>query len=196
MTFLKRKPLQYGDSGKPPAQPTIGFTANDRIRHRRKRSAGFKYREADHDIDVDRFVPQSVLRAEYGMLFQHQGMLIQNIQRRYLFVAMDLPTTADLEFKAPVFPDCHDYGYLRQYQEEMAKDDDTILNDEPLHQNICIEFNDLYDSWFQTINAQKERIEKKIHTHLPSILPNKIYNTTYGYAVKTAEGKYVYSKHV
>ena len=39
-----------------------------------------------------------------GTVYQHQGMLLQNLHRRYLYIVIQLPHLKDLDRKIPSFP--------------------------------------------------------------------------------------------
>ena len=42
------------------------------------------------------FTPQSILRPEYGMLYEHIGQLYQGLQWYYLVIGIPLPTEKDI----------------------------------------------------------------------------------------------------
>ena len=70
----------------------------------------YQYRP-EQDGKMFEFKPKHVFRPEYGTLFEHHGFLLQNLQRKYLFVAVDLPKMTDISITLPEFPDCQDFGY-------------------------------------------------------------------------------------
>ena len=43
------------------------------------------------------FLSKPVARPEYGMIYQHKGMLLQNLHHRYLYILIRLPHLLDLE---------------------------------------------------------------------------------------------------
>ena len=47
--------------------------------------------------DIAGFISKPVARPEYGMIYQHKGMLLQNLHRRYLYILIKLPNLLDLE---------------------------------------------------------------------------------------------------
>ena len=46
-----------------------------------KRAVGIQYRHESKE-DIAGFIPNPVARPEYGMIYQHKGMLLQNLHRR------------------------------------------------------------------------------------------------------------------
>ena len=60
-------------------------------------------------------------RPEYGTVYQHQGMLLQNLHCRYIVI--QLPHVNDLHQKIPSFPHCEDYGICRASNPNPLQDD-------------------------------------------------------------------------
>ena len=54
---------------------------------RQKRDTGIQYRHEKKE-DVTGFIPKQIARPEYGTVYQHQGMLLQNLHRRYLYIVI------------------------------------------------------------------------------------------------------------
>ena len=50
---------------------------------RPKRAVGIQYRHESKE-DIAGFIPKLVARPEYGTIYQHKGMLLQNLHLRYL----------------------------------------------------------------------------------------------------------------
>ena len=69
------------------------------IRH--KRAIGIQYRHESKE-DIAGFIPKPVARPEYGTIYQHKGMLLQNLHGRYLYILIRLPHL-DLEQRIPSF---------------------------------------------------------------------------------------------
>ena len=63
-------------------------------------------------------------------------MLLQNLQRRYLYIVIRLPKLKDLEQKIQMFPNCDNYGVSRSSKPNLTSDE-VKLNDNALHQQIC-----------------------------------------------------------
>ena len=76
---------------------------------RQKHLLGIQYKhKSKEDIAGSIFKP--VARPEYGMIYQHKGMLLQNLHCRYLYIANKLPHLSDLEQRIPDFLNCDNYG--------------------------------------------------------------------------------------
>ena len=99
---------------------------------------GIQYKHESKE-DIAGFISKPVARPEYGMIYQHKGMLLQNLHRRYLYIIIKLPHLADLEQRIPDFPNCDNYGSLHASNPDPLLDD-TPTNDNELHQVICNNF--------------------------------------------------------
>ena len=105
---------------------------------RSKQDTGIQYRRQQKD-EVKGFIPNPVARSEYGTVYQHQGMLLQNLHRCYLHIVIRLPKLKYLEQKIPTFPNCDNYGVSRSSNPNLTSDG-VKLNDNALHQQICTPF--------------------------------------------------------
>ena len=65
----------------------------DAIRH--KYTVGIQYKYESKE-DITGFISKPVARPEYGMIYQHKGIL-QNLHHRYLYILIKLPNLLDLE---------------------------------------------------------------------------------------------------
>ena len=63
---------------------------------RSKQDTNIQYRRQQKD-EVKGFIPKLVAHPEYGTVYQHQGMLLQNLHRRYLYIVIILPKLKNLE---------------------------------------------------------------------------------------------------
>ena len=63
---------------------------------RQKRTLGIQYKHESKE-DITGFISKPVARPEYGTIYQHKGMLLQNLHRRYLYILIRLPHLLDLE---------------------------------------------------------------------------------------------------
>ena len=54
---------------------------------RQKRDTGIQYRQ-ERKEDIKCFIPKPIARPEYGTVYQHQGMLLQNLHHRYLYIVI------------------------------------------------------------------------------------------------------------
>ena len=70
------------------------------------------------------------------VVYQHQGILLQNLYICYLYIVIRLPK---LDQKIPTFPNCDIYGVHRSSNPNPTSDD-VKLNDNALHQQICTHF--------------------------------------------------------
>ena len=61
---------------------------------RQKRDTGIQYRNEKKE-DIIGFIPKPIARPEYGTVYQHQGMLLQNLHHRYLYIVIRLPHLKD-----------------------------------------------------------------------------------------------------
>ena len=79
---------------------------------RQKRDTSIQYRHEKKE-DVKGFIPKLIAQPEYGTVYQHQGMLLQNLNHRYLYIVIRLPHLKDLDQKIPSFPNFDNYGICR-----------------------------------------------------------------------------------
>ena len=70
---------------------------------RQKHASGIQYKHESKE-DITGFISKPVARPEYGMIYQHKGMLLQNLHHRYLYIVIKLPHLSDLEQRIPSFP--------------------------------------------------------------------------------------------
>ena len=113
---------------------------------RSKRAVDIQYRHESKE-DITGFIPKPVARPEYGMIYQHKGMLLQNLHRRYLYILFKLPYLLDLEQRTPSFPKWDNYGALSANNPDPILDN-TPTNDNELHQVICNTFKiDYFEKW-------------------------------------------------
>ena len=68
----------------------------------------------------------------------HQGMLLQNLHRHYLYIVIRLPKLKDLDQRILMFPNCANYSENRSSNPNPTSD--VKLNDNALHQQICTHF--------------------------------------------------------
>ena len=120
------------------------------------------------------------------MIYQHKGMLLQNLPCRYLYILIKLPHLSDLEQQIPNFLNCDNYGSLTAGNPDPLLDD-TPTNDNELHQVICNTFKIDYFQEMDTIVKLQNRLECKINYTLPALLPNKL-NTMEQGLVTSGEG--------
>ena len=137
-----------------------------------KRSLGIQYKHKSKE-DIAGFISKPVARPEYGTIYQHKGMLLQNLHHRYLYITIKLPHLSDLEQRIPDFPNRDNYGSLHPSNPHPLLDE-TPTNDNELHQVICNTFKIDYLQEMDIIIKIRNRLECKINYTLPALLPNKL----------------------
>ena len=137
-----------------------------------KHALGIQYKQESTE-DIAGFISKLVARPEYVTIYQHKGMLLQNLHHRYLYIVIKLPHLSDLEQKILNFPNCDNYGSLTASNPDPLLDD-TATNDNELHQVICNTFKIDYFQEMDTIIKLQNRLERKINYTLPALLPNKL----------------------
>ena len=147
---------------------------------RRKHALGIQYKHESKE-DITGFISKPVARPEYGTIYQHKGMLLQNLHRRYLYIHIKLPHLLDLEQRIPDFPNCDNYGSLTASNPDPLLDD-MLTNDNELHQVICNTFKIDYFQEMDTIVKLQNKLECKINFALRALLPNKLNTTKQGLA--------------
>ena len=105
---------------------------------RHKHAVGIQYKHESKE-DIAGFISKPVARPEYGMIYQHKGMLLQNLHHSCLYILIQLPNLLDLEQRIPDFPNCDNYGSLSVNNSDPMLDD-TPTNDNELHQVVCNNF--------------------------------------------------------
>ena len=118
-------------------------------------------------------------------------MLLQNLHRRYLYIAIRLPHLKDLDQKIPRFPNCDNYG-IRRASNLNPLIDNTRTNDNELHQQLCGTFKIDYLQEMDIITKVNSRLERKINVTLQALLPNKMTSDSRGHATsndKTEQDK-------
>ena len=137
-----------------------------------KCAVGIQYKHESKE-DITGFISKPVARPEYGTIYQHKGMLLQNLHRKYLYILIKLPNLLDLEQRIPDFPNCDNYGSLSANNPDPVLDD-TPTNDNELHQVICNTFKIDYFQEMDIIIKLRNRLECKINYTLLALLPNKL----------------------
>ena len=147
---------------------------------RQKHALGIQYKH-ESKKDIAGFISKPVARPAYGMIYQHKGMLLQNLHCRYLYILIKLPHLLYLEQKIPSFLNCDNYGSLTATNPDPLLDD-TPRNDNELHQVICNTFKINYFQEMDTIIKLQNRLEHKINYTLLALLPNKLNTMEQGLA--------------
>ena len=145
---------------------------------RQKCTLGIQYKHESKE-DSTGFISKPVARPEYRTIYQHKGMLLQNLHRRYLYIVIKLPHLSDLEQRIPSFPSCDNYSSLTASNPDPLLDE-TPKNNSELHQVICNTFKIDYFQEMDTIIKLQNRLECKINHTLQAVLPNKLNTTKQG----------------
>ena len=151
---------------------------------RRKRDTGIQYKHGKKE-DVKGFIPKPIAGPEYRTVYQHQGMLLQNLHHRYLYIVIRLPHLKDLDQK---IPNCDNYG-IHRASNPNPLNDDMRTNDNELHQQLCGTFMIGYLQEMDIITKVKVRLEHKINITLPALLPNKIKDNSRGLVTSSDENE-------
>ena len=95
--FLKTSKINYREEVEKVDSPhsctspgcTLYATSRDGVIdiRRQKRETGIQYRQ-DKKEDIAGFIPKLIARPEYGTVYQHQGMLLQNLHCRHLYIVI------------------------------------------------------------------------------------------------------------
>ena len=115
-----------------------------------KCAVGIQYKHESKE-DIAGFISKPLARPEYGMIYQHKGMLLQNLYHRYLYILIKLPNLLDLEQRTSDFPNCDNYGSLSANNPDPMLDN-TPTNDNELHQVICNTFKTIFEKWMSLLN--------------------------------------------
>ncbi len=117
------------------------------------------FSRSDTNTEGNIFVPKSVLRAEYGLLYEDVGLLYQGLQRNYLVVGVPLPNLKGITDIEPHFGlNCKFPGLDR-----------TPL----VHDKLCKIFKMRYFFASMRLSRMRRLIARKLREDLPAILPNK-----------------------
>ena len=139
---------------------------------RQNHALGIQYKHKSKE-DITGFISKPVARPEYGTIYQHKGMLLQNPHCRYLYIVIKLPHLSDLEQRIPNFLNFDNYCLLTTSNPDPLLDD-TPTNDNELHQVICNTFKIDYFQEMDTIIKLQNSLECKINHTLLALLPNKL----------------------
>ena len=108
------------------------------------------------------FIPKLIAHHEYGTVYQHQGLLLQNLHCRYLYIVIRLLHLKDLDQKIPSLPNCDNYGICKA-SDPNPLNDDTQTNGNELHQQLCGTVKIDYLQEMNIITKVKSRLECKLN---------------------------------
>ena len=128
-----------------------------------------------HDLSMDQYINNKVCYRK-------------NLHCRYLYIVIRLPHLKDLDQKISSFPNCNNYRIHRALNPNPLNDD-TRTNDNKLHQQSCGTFQIDYLQEMGIVTGVKVRLEHKINSTLPALLPNKIKDNSRGPVTSSDENK-------
>ena len=112
------------------------------------------------------FTPKSILRPEYGILYEHLGQLYQGLQRYYLVIGIPLPTEDDI-------PDAYTDLSLNCDFQTIDLDKLSVIRD--LTQ-LCVDFFPAITQKSTVLKRMQQQLKHKIHSDMPALLPNLVVN--------------------
>ena len=115
------------------------------------------------------FIPKPVAQSEYGTVYQHQGMLLQNLHRCYLYTVIRLPKLKDVEQRILMFLNPN------------LTSDDIKLNDNAFHQKICTHFKVNYLEEMDIIKQSKGELKRKLMGPYRLLYPTKSFKLQRGW---------------
>ena len=112
------------------------------------------------------FTPKSILRPEYGLLYEHIGQLYQGLQWYYLVIGILLPTERDIpDAFTDVTINC-DYHTHSDYDQTPVRD----------LMQMCVNFFPAITKKSAVLKKMKQQLKHKIHSDMPALLPNPVVN--------------------
>ena len=110
--------------------------------------------------------PKSILRPEYGLLYEHIRQLYQGLQCYYLVIGIPLPTEKDI-------PDA--YTDISLNCDYCTYEDN---NQSPVWDlmQICVDFFPAIIKKSSVLKKMQQQLKHKIHSNMPALLPNPVVN--------------------
>ena len=112
------------------------------------------------------FTPKSILRPEYGLLYEHIGQLYQGLQRYYLVIGISLLTEKDI-------PDAYTDLSLNCDYRTYADNAQSPVRD---LMQICVDFFPSIIKKSSVLKKMQQQLKHKIHNDMPALLPNPVVN--------------------
>ena len=110
------------------------------------------------------FTPKSILRPEYGLLYEHIGQLYQGLQWYYL--GIPLPTERDI-------PDAYTDVTINCDYSTHWENDQTPVRD---LMQMCVDFFPAITKMSAVLKRIKQQLKHKIHSDMPALLLNPMVN--------------------
>ena len=112
------------------------------------------------------FTPKSILRPEYGLLYEQIGQLYQGLQQYYLVIGVPLPTERDI-------PDAYTDVTINCDYSTHWENDQTPVRD---LMQMCVDFFPAITKKSAVLKKIKQQLKHKIHSDMPALLPNPVVN--------------------
>ena len=120
----------------------------------------------DFKMKPNIFSPKSILRQEYGLLYEHTGQLYQGLQWYYLVIGIPFPTERDIpDAYTDVIINC-DYRTHSDYDQTPVRDS----------MQMCVNFIPAITKKSTVLKKMKQQLKYKIHSDMPALLPNPMVN--------------------
>ena len=112
------------------------------------------------------FTPKSILRPDYGLLYEHIGQLYQGLQWYYLGIGIPLPTERDIpDAYTDVTINC---DYCTHWENDQTPVRDLM--------QMCVDFFPAITKKSKVLKKIKQQLKHKIHSDMPALLPNPVVN--------------------
>ena len=112
------------------------------------------------------FTLKSILRLEYGLLYEHIGQLYQGLQWYYLVIGIPLPMERDI-------PDAYTDVTINCDYRTHWENDQTPVRD---LMQMCVDFFSAIAKKSTVLKRMKQQLRHKIHSDMPALLPNPVVN--------------------
>ena len=112
------------------------------------------------------FTLKSILRPEYGLLYEHIGQLYQGLQWYYLVIGILLPMERDI-------PDAYTDVIINCDYHTHSESDQTPIRD---LMQMCVDFFSGITKKSTVLKKMKQQLKHKIHSDMPALLPNPVVN--------------------
>ena len=112
------------------------------------------------------FTPKSILRPEYGLLYEHIGQLYQGLQWYYLVIGIPLPTEKNI-------PDAYTDLSLNCDYRTYADNNQSPVWD---LMQIGVDFFPSIIKKSSVLKKMQQQLKHKIHSNMPALLPDPVVN--------------------
>ena len=112
------------------------------------------------------FKPKSILRPEYGLLYEHIGQLYQGLQWYYLVIGIALPMERYI-------PDAYTDVTINCDYRTHSENDQIPVSD---LMQMCVDFFSAITKKSTVLKKMEQQLKHKIHSDMPALLPNLMVN--------------------